>query len=68
MSFTEAGDNLSGTLTVADGAHTANITLLGQYATGNFVIAGDGGTGTLVTDPPIGAADSATALVNPHQV
>jgi hypothetical protein len=52
VSFTEAGDNLSGTLTVADGAHTANITLLGQYVAGQFTSANDGHGGTLIGDPP----------------
>ncbi|HEX3972483.1 MAG TPA: hypothetical protein VHX19_14230, partial [Stellaceae bacterium] len=51
--FAEAGNNLSGTLTVTDGTNTANLTLLGQYSTANFNVHTDGGAGTLVTDPPV---------------
>lgn len=53
LGFTEAGDNLSGTLTVGDGTDTANIILLGQYVAGNFTQQGDGNGGTLITDPPV---------------
>ena len=57
VKFTEAAGNTSGTLTVTDGTHTANLTLLGQYATANFSLASDGHGGTMVTDPP-GSATS----------
>lgn len=40
------------TLTVTEGALSAKITLLGQYAAGQFHAASDGHGGTLVTDPP----------------
>ena len=64
-----SGGNGSGTLTVAEGGHIANITLLGQYVAGagNFSLQNDGGGGTLVIDPPV-AQPGATALtlVNPH--
>ena len=50
--FVESGGNTSGTLTVTDGTHTAQITLLGQYVTGNFHLQNDGHGGTLVLDPP----------------
>ena len=53
LGFSEAGNNTSGTLTVSDGVHTADILLLGQYVAGNFNIASDGTGGTLVTDPPV---------------
>ena len=46
MSFTEAQNHLSGTLTVTNGTQTANLTLLGQYSTGNFHLTG------LVMHPP----------------
>lgn len=49
LSFTEAASNLSGTLTVTDGVHTASIELLGQYTAGEFVAASDGNGGTLIT-------------------
>ena len=51
VSFKEAQDKLSGTLTVTDGTHTANLTLLGQYSANNFSLASDGHGGTIVTDP-----------------
>ena len=59
----------SGTLTVTDGtpATTANITLLGQYAAGNFHIGNDGAGGTVVSDPPV-SSTSQLALANTHQV
>jgi len=49
LSFTEAASNLSGTLTVTDGVHTASIQLLGQYTASEFATASDGHGGTLVT-------------------
>jgi hypothetical protein len=51
VSFKEAKDHLSGTLTVTDGTNTATLTLLGQHSTGNFSLASDGLGGTMVTDP-----------------
>jgi hypothetical protein len=48
-----AGNSLSGVLTVSDGTRAAHLTLMGDYAVGNFQIAGDGGSGTLVIDPPV---------------
>ena len=59
-------DTTSGTLAVTSGNETATITLLGQYAAGNFRVSTDGHGGTLVTDPPISASQN-VALVNPHQ-
>jgi autotransporter passenger strand-loop-strand repeat protein len=41
----------SGTLTVSDGAKVATLTLIGSYATGDFILARDGHGGTLVTAP-----------------
>jgi autotransporter passenger strand-loop-strand repeat protein len=62
LGFTEAGDNLSGTLTISDGTHAANITLLGQYVAGNFTKQSDGNGRTLVTDPPVVAQDPVFSL------
>ena len=62
-SFLEAAGNTSGTLTVNDGTHTANLTLLGLYSTANFTLSSDGGGGTFVRDPAVVA--SATTLA-PH--
>jgi autotransporter passenger strand-loop-strand repeat protein len=64
-SFVEAASNQSGTLTVGNGtaSSTANITMLGHYVTGNFIISSDGYGGTNVIDPPVGApAPDANAL------
>jgi hypothetical protein len=63
LAFTEAPGSTSGTLTVSDGANTANITLLGQYVAGNFTKQSDGNGGTLITDPPLVGQYS---LYNPH--
>ena len=63
VNFVEAPSNTSGTLTVTDTTHTANITLLGQYVAGQFNIQNDGAGGTLVTDPPVSAADVQRAAV-----
>jgi hypothetical protein len=57
----------SGTLTVGNGtpATTTNITLLGQYVTGNFNIQNDDAGGALVTDPPVSATgQNQLTLVN----
>jgi autotransporter passenger strand-loop-strand repeat protein len=66
VGFVEAGNNLSGTLHVTDGTHTANITLLGQYVAGNFNIGSDLHGGTIVTDPPVQAQTDPNPLVNPQ--
>jgi hypothetical protein len=47
-----SGDTSSGTLSVTDGAHTANIALLGNYLASTFVASSDGHGGTSVIDPP----------------
>ena len=66
--FTEASVHLSGTLTVTDGTHTANLTLLGQYSTGDFSLSKESGTGTgtIVTDPALSASTAGTFLATPH--
>jgi autotransporter passenger strand-loop-strand repeat protein len=56
LSFTEAAGGTSGTLTVTDGSHTANIALLGQYTAASFTKASDGNGGTTISDPTAGAA------------
>jgi autotransporter passenger strand-loop-strand repeat protein len=57
VNFTEAANNTSGTLTVTDGTHIANLTLLGQYTAANFSLSSDGNGGTLIKDP-VGSAAS----------
>ncbi len=63
-----SGANASGTLTLADTVHSANVTLLGQYVVGNFTKQTDLHGGTLVGDPPVVAQTDTQAigLVNPH--
>jgi autotransporter passenger strand-loop-strand repeat protein len=65
LSWTQltSGANASGTLAVSEGGHAANITLIGQYAQGNFSIGAGNFGGTLVTDPPV--TDVSSALVAP---
>jgi hypothetical protein len=46
-----SGTASSGTLTVTDGSHTANIALLGNYMASTFVTSSDGHGGTNVVDP-----------------
>jgi autotransporter passenger strand-loop-strand repeat protein len=51
VTWTEAASNLSGVLTVSGAGMTANLTLLGDYATSNFSLSDDGIGGTFITDP-----------------
>jgi autotransporter passenger strand-loop-strand repeat protein len=68
VSFVEAGSNTSGTLSITDGVHTANLTLLGQYVTAQFTSAGDGHGGTEVGDPPLVATtDPGPLTLAAHQ-
>ena len=65
LSYTSANPaNTSGTLTVTDGAHTAHIMLIGQYAAAQFTLAADGAGGTLVGDPPV-VSDASSATLAP---
>jgi hypothetical protein len=61
-SQTTSGGNGSGTLMVTHGADSANITLLGNYAAGQFALAAYGG-GTLVTDRPLPGSSGMLAAV-----
>ena len=67
LSWTQvtSGASASGTLTVSGGGNVANITLLGQYMTGQFTSGGDGFGGTLVGDPPV-VAQTSNTLVPAH--
>ena len=49
MSYFENLDGPGGTLSVTDGAHTANIALLGDYSADGFELVADNILGTLVT-------------------
>ncbi|HXV01056.1 MAG TPA: hypothetical protein VG166_11205, partial [Caulobacteraceae bacterium] len=44
-----SGTKTSGTLTVSNGSHVANIALLGQFTAGEFAAANDGHGGTDIT-------------------
>ncbi|MGY3574361.1 VCBS repeat-containing protein [Bradyrhizobium sp. USDA 4504] len=52
LSFTENQAGTGGTLTVSDGAHTANIVLLGQYDPNGFAEKADATNGTMITYDP----------------
>ncbi|WP_456660830.1 beta strand repeat-containing protein [Bradyrhizobium sp. JR3.5] len=52
LSFTENQAGTGGTLTVSDGAHTANIVLLGQYDPTGFAEKADATNGTVITYDP----------------
>jgi autotransporter passenger strand-loop-strand repeat protein len=69
LSFTEAPGNTSGTLSVSDGVHSANIMLIGQYTTAQFTKASDAHGGTLIGDPPVATQSDpqAIGLISPHQ-
>jgi hypothetical protein len=48
LNYTAKADGSGGTLTVADGTHTANIALEGHFDPAGFQAAADHGTGTLI--------------------
>jgi hypothetical protein len=52
LGYVPNGFNTGGTLSVTDGAHTANIALLGTYLAASFVMSNDGSGHVLITDPP----------------
>ena len=58
---TYAGTAAGGILRVTDGVHTANLRLIGDYRTANFITMADGSGGTLVVDPPA-SSDAAETL------
>jgi hypothetical protein len=47
-----SGTTNSGVLTVSDGPHTANITLIGDYTGSTFVASSDGHGGVTIVGPP----------------
>jgi hypothetical protein len=49
VSYLANQEGNGGTLTVSDGAHTANISLLGQYSADGFTAAADDTFGTLLS-------------------
>ena len=65
--YTENSTGNGGTLTVSDGTHTAHIYFNGDYVLANFILASDGGGGTLVIDPPAAGAVGVASETNPEQ-
>jgi len=58
------GNTSGGTLTVSDGTNSASILLLGNYSLASFNLGPEsGGTGTVVTDPPV----SSNGVIAPPQ-
>jgi hypothetical protein len=49
LNYTANADNSGGTLSITDGAHTANIALLGQFDPAGFQAEADKNTGTLIS-------------------
>lgn len=53
VSWTEAANNASGTLSVSSGGQVAALNLVGSYVTSNFTLSTDHDGGTIVVDPPV---------------
>jgi hypothetical protein len=51
--FSETFDQVHDTLSVSDGTNSALLHLVGTYVAQNFSFTSDGGTGTIVYDPPV---------------
>jgi hypothetical protein len=49
VAYAENQQGTGGTLTVSDGTHTANITVLGQYSADGFQASDDQHMGTMIT-------------------
>jgi hypothetical protein len=61
-----SGNSSGGTLTVSDGAHTANIALLGNYLASTFVASSDGHGGTNIVEPQLIASNQQTVVTPPQ--
>ncbi|MDR3466111.1 MAG: hypothetical protein P4M07_09220 [Xanthobacteraceae bacterium] len=66
LAYAANSDNSGGSLSVTDGAHSATIALIGQYAAANFALASDSHGGTLVSDPSLSGAALTAFLASPH--
>jgi hypothetical protein len=60
---TYSGTATSGVLTVTDGAHTAHITLIGNYLGSTFTASADNNGGVIIVDPP----KAPSAIAPAHQ-
>ena len=58
-----SGANASGALSVDEGGHVLNLTLLGQYSAANFNAGVDGHGGTMITDRTSSSSALQTSLV-----
>jgi hypothetical protein len=70
LSFNYTADDSGngGKLSVTDGAHTASISLSGQYDGAGFHATSDGGSGTLITYTPVNTASQALDPLHPAVV
>jgi hypothetical protein len=64
LGYAENDSGTGGTLSVGDGAHSANVALLGNYMASSFVTAADGHGGTLITEASQTAQQP--LLTHPH--
>ena len=64
---TYSGTASSGSLTVTDGSHIANVALLGDYMASTFVTSSDGHGGTNVVASSATETNQSSLLVQPHQ-
>jgi hypothetical protein len=64
--FSEAANDQSGTLSVSDDLHTANLNLLGQYAAAGFTSKSDGNGGMLIGSTPKAEMISVDPIATPH--
>jgi hypothetical protein len=56
MSASYKGTPKGGTLTISNGTNKVALNLLGNYIGASWMLSQDGGTGTLVKDPPVSGA------------
>ncbi len=61
-----SGNGAGGTLSVTDGAHSANIALLGNYLASIFVASSDGQGGTNIVDPVLTNAYGQAVVTQPQ--
>jgi len=66
VNFVEAPSTTSGTLTVSDGTHIAQILLLGQYMAADFSAQSNGAGGTVITDPSAPSLSQQSLISQPH--
>ena len=64
-SYVANQEGTGGTLSVTDGAHTANIALLGQYSADGFTVEADGTSGTLLSYRSSDLSERWNVLIGP---